>query len=361
LVWARLLRQGQCDQQEQEEGFAVIERSAEAQTQLLDDLLDVSRIASGKTRLTVEETDLVAVVRQAIEGILPTAKAKGVEINTSFAQDIRPIEADPDRLRQVVGNLLNNAVKFTPTGGRIETTLSQSDSWVELTVSDTGKGIEPDFLPRVFTAFSQADASTTRSFGGLGLGLAICKELVELHGGTIHAESVGPDKGATFTVRLPLAGTGHSGRGASRKEVSEPLAADGIDGARVLLVEDENETREVLSKLLSKNGAQVLAVDTAAKAMQEFEKSRPDLIVSDIGLPGVDGYHMLQQIRSLEMERGEPPTPAIALTAFAGRKDRRMARESGFHKHIAKPVSPAVLLAAISTLLADKNRALGGD
>jgi PAS domain S-box-containing protein len=361
LVWARLLRQTPPAQDELTEGLEVIERSAEAQTQLLDDLLDTSRIASGKIRLERDDTDLVAVVRLAVDSVTPLAKSKGVEVKSQLAGDIGMIDADADRLRQVVGNLLNNAIKFTPSGGHIVVDVSKDGGWIELSVTDTGKGIEPDFLPSVFTAFSQADASSTRSFGGLGLGLAISKELVELHGGTIHAESAGRDKGARFVVRLPLNGSNDRSNRKNKTASIESASTDHIDGASILLVEDEPQTREALKKLLAKTGAQVVAVGTAAEAMKAFEKSRAGIIVSDIGLPQEDGHQLLQRIRSLEMERGEPPTPAIALTAFASSKDRRRARDSGYHKHIAKPVSPAVLLAAIGTLLAEKDRAVSGD
>jgi two-component system CheB/CheR fusion protein len=359
LLWARMLREKSCDEAERDEGLQVIERGAEAQKQLLDDLLDVSRIAAGKVRLEREETNMLEVVKLAIESARPVAKAKEVRLKSELAADIGMIDADANRLRQVVGNLLNNAIKFTSSGGLVEVRLNKSDHWIELSVSDTGVGIEPEFLPRVFTAFSQADASSTRAFGGLGLGLAISKELVELHGGTIHAESGGPGQGATFVVRLPVAGSGGDFSRPRRRSTDEE-AVQSIAGARVLLVEDEPQTRDALEKLMRKNGADVTAVGTTADALAAFENARPDIIISDIGLPHEDGYHLLQRIRSLEMERHEPPTPSIALTAFAGRKDRRMARDSGYHKHIAKPVSPAVLLAAVSTLLADRERAVNG-
>jgi signal transduction histidine kinase/CheY-like chemotaxis protein len=361
LVWARLLRENRCDADEQKEGIEVIERSAEAQTQLLDDLLDTSRIASGKVRLERSETNFRDVVQLAIEGAAPLAKKKGVAINAELAKDCCVIDADPDRLRQVVGNLLNNAIKFTPSGGRIDVKLSRHDKWIELVVKDTGRGIEPDFLHRVFTAFSQADSSTTRSFGGLGLGFAISKELVELHGGTIHAESDGPDHGATFVVRLPSDATNKPGARKFRKDSTNLAGLEAINGAHILLVEDESQTRDALAKLLGKGGAKITAVGTAADAMQAFEKSQPDIIISDIGLPEEDGDQLLQRIRSLELERNEPPTPTIALTAFAASKDRRMAREAGYHKHIAKPVTPAVLIAAVTTLMAEKERATGGE
>jgi two-component system CheB/CheR fusion protein len=236
LVWAKMLREKKCDPAELEEGLEVIERSAEAQTQLLDDLLDTSRIASGKVRLERSETDLLDVVKLALDGVAILAKKKDVVIKADLAKDIGIIDADADRLRQVVGNLLNNAIKFTPSGGRIDVKLTKDKDWIELIVKDTGKGIEADFLPRVFTAFSQADASSTRSFGGLGLGLAISKELVELHGGTIHAESEGVDHGATFVVRLPADGAGQTSQRKAKKATSDLASLESIDGAHILLV-----------------------------------------------------------------------------------------------------------------------------
>jgi signal transduction histidine kinase/ActR/RegA family two-component response regulator len=358
LVWARMLLASKYDPKEQIEGLKVIAKSAEAQTQLLDDLLDTSRIASGKVRLELTETDMLEVVKLAVDATTPLAKSKGVDLRPHLPNDIGLMEADPDRLRQVVGNLLNNAVKFTPAGGRVDVRLSQDDKWIELTVADTGKGIDAEFLPSVFTAFSQADASSTRSFGGLGLGLAISKELVELHGGTIHAMSEGSDKGATFVVRLPLKGSERTARAKTKRDSVGFTNLNAMRGRYVLVVEDEELMRDALYKLLTNNHAKVIAVGTAWEAMVAFEKSRPDIIVSDIGLPKEDGYQLLQRIRTLEMERNEPPTPAIALTAFASNKDRRTAREVGFHKHVAKPVAPAALIAAIATLLADKERAI---
>jgi two-component system CheB/CheR fusion protein len=359
LVWAKMLRQDLVDPSERQEGFEVIERSAEAQKQLLDDLLDTSRIATGKVRLERTDTDLCALVRAAVDEIMPQAEAKKVRVRSELAKDIGIVYADPHRLRQVAANLLGNAVKFTPEEGRIHVRLARTDSWVELSVADSGQGIEPDFLPRVFTAFSQAETSSTRAFGGLGLGLAISKELVELHGGTIHAESAGRGQGATFFVRLPLLASPPQPPRKDKKQEDEP-AANAIDGANVLWVEDEPQTRDALVRLLSKMGANVTAVATAAEGFAAFEKQRPDIIVSDIGLPEEDDYHLLQRVRSLELERNEPATPAIALTAFAANKDRRNAREAGYHKHLAKPAAPAALVAAISTLLEEKKRAENG-
>jgi signal transduction histidine kinase/ActR/RegA family two-component response regulator len=358
LVWARMLLASKYDPKEQIDGLKVIAKSAEAQTQLLDDLLDTSRIASGKVRLELTKTDILEVVKLAVDATTPLAKSKGVDLRPHLPNDIGLIGADPDRLRQVVGNLLNNAVKFTPAGGRVDVRLSHDDKWIELTVADTGKGIDAEFLPSVFTAFSQADASSTRSFGGLGLGLAISKELVELHGGTIHAMSEGSDKGATFVVRLPLNGSERTAGAKANQDSVELPNRNPMRGRNVLLVEDEENMRDALYRLLTNGHAKVTAVATAWEAMEAFEKSRPDIIVSDIGLPKENGYQLLQRIRTLEMERDEPPTPAIALTAFASEKDRRTAREAGFHKHVAKPFAPAALIAAISTVLADKEIAV---
>jgi CheY-like chemotaxis protein len=227
-------------------------------------------------------------------------------------------------------------------------------------VTDTGQGIDSEFLPRIFSPFSQADGSTTRSQGGLGLGLAICKELVELHGGTIHAESAGLGAGARFVVRLPIFAAPHQVERSRNTSPGESASNDLLQGARILLVEDEPQTRLVLCKLLSKAGVSVTDTGTAAEGMKAFLDLQPDVIISDIGLPEENGYQLMQQIRSWEMENEYPATPAIALTAFAAAKDRHHARESGFHKHIAKPVTPATLLAAVSTLLAEKRRANNG-
>jgi signal transduction histidine kinase/ActR/RegA family two-component response regulator len=360
LVWAKMLREDMCEPTERAEGLEVIERSAESQKQLLDDLLDVSRIASGKTRLERTETDVQGVIRLAVDSIMPMAKSKQVSIKTDLAKNVGPISADPDRLRQVVGNLVNNAVKFTPSGGEVNVRLVTEGDWLVISVADTGKGIEPDFLPHVFTAFSQADVSSTRSFGGLGLGLAISKELVELHGGSIYAESAGAGQGATFVVRLPARPARDERSPQARKGVQPESAPARLAGARVLLVEDEQQTREAIEKLLVKNGAKISTVATAADGLAAYENYPPDVIISDIGLPGEDGYSLMQRIRSLEIERQQPPTPAIALTAFASSKDRRKARESGFHTHLAKPVTAGALLAAVATLLEDKEQADNG-
>ena len=250
-----------------------------------------------------------------------------------------------------------NAVKFTPSGGRVRVELSRRGELAELRVIDTGQGIDPEFLPHVFTPFSQAEPGARRSHGGLGLGLAICQELVDLHGGTIHAESPGRGQGATFIVRLPLSSIDPLRIYHSRKPAAEPTNLDGVHGAHILLVEDERQTCEVLRKVLGKSGAKVTATSTAAEASAALETARPDIIISDIVLPEEDGYHLLQRIRSRETERNEPPIPAIALTAFAGRNDRRQAREAGFHLHLAKPVDSTTLINAVARLLAESRSA----
>jgi len=350
LLWAKMLSEDLCDDAEREEGLQVIERSADAQRQLLDDLLDTSRIASGKVRLERVPTDLLPIVRMAIESIAPSAQEKGIRIESHLATNLDRVSADPNRLRQVVTNLLTNAIKFTPGGGKVEIELSQTDFWIELRVKDTGQGIEAGFLPNVFTPFSQAETSSTRSFGGLGLGLSICRELVELHGGTIRAESRGAGQGAAFTVRLPLP---HEDELVEQHHQSQTMSPSlgTIADVTVLLVEDEPQTRDALTKLLTKGGAHVTAVTTAKKALASYQYSQPDIIVSDIALPEEDGYHLMQTIRTIEREQERPPTPAVALTAFAGANDYKRAREAGFHQHLAKPVDPAVLIASISDLL----------
>jgi two-component system CheB/CheR fusion protein len=354
LVWSKMLREQLCDESEREEGLEIIEKSAEAQKQLLDDMLDTARIAAGKVRLERADVDVRSVVQQAIDAIMPVAKEKEVVLRANLANDIGQIYADADRLSQVVSNLLANAVKFTPSGGWVDVNLHKSDTAVELVVADTGQGIDPDFLPRIFTPFAQGDSSTPRSLGGLGLGLAIARDLVELHGGTIQAQSEGSGKGSKFIVRLPLFVSPQPAANNRTAAASDSTNREAIRGANVLLVEDEPQTRDALVKLLSKAGAQVKGVATAAEGMAAFRDSRPDLIISDIALPEESGYQLMQYIRSAEMERNLPATPAIALTALAAAKDRHQARESGFHKHIAKPVTPAALLAAVSTLLSEK-------
>jgi len=359
LMWAEMLQEGVLGHDETREGLRVIERSAMAQAQLLDDLLEFTRTASGKLRLEKSKVQLATVVGMAVEALLPMALHRGLTLQTELRVEGDSIYADPDRLRQVVTNLLTNAIKFTPSGGRVTVELTKVDHSAEIRVADTGQGIDPAFLPHIFTPFSQADFSMTRSYGGLGLGLAISKELVELHGGTIEARSEGPSRGATFIVRLPLPLPGEIRAPESEGEATAEPEAYAIVGARILLVEDELSTQDALARMLGNYGAEVTAVEAADAAMEAFERLRPEIIISDVGLPREDGYQLMQRIRTMETERGLPATPAIALSAFAGSKHQRQARESGFNEHIAKPTKVAPLVEAIARLLAEARRGRG--
>jgi PAS domain S-box-containing protein len=370
LIWSKLLQRHADPLPEYAEGLDAITRSAEAQKQLIDDLLDTSRITAGKLRLDMRLVDLAPLVRSAVESVRPTAEAKGVTVAMDMASDVGVMRADPDRLRQVVWNLLTNAVKFTPDdSGRVDVSLRRRGRAVEIRVSDNGKGIDPEFLPHVFEPFRQAESTTTRVHGGLGLGLAICKQLVEQHGGTIMVESRGLDHGATFIVRLPLpqvrashpangpAGTGPAGGVGTiaGPAGAEPLTAWGegtLRGARVLLVEDESETRAALLRLLMEAGADVTAVPSAAAAMEAFDRLPPHLLVSDIGMPGEDGYSLIRRIRASKGAHGR--VPAVALTAFARVEDRDQALAAGFDRHLGKPVEPGQLLATLCELLGEQ-------
>jgi PAS domain S-box-containing protein len=350
LIWSKLLRDAGVTSPNLAEGLEAIERSAEAQKQLIDDLLDSSRITSGKLRLEMQATDLVPLVREAVEAIVPTADARELILETDFGDNIGVVTADPDRIRQIVWNLLTNAVKFTPRGGRIDVGLWRRDGGITIRVADTGRGIDPAFLPHMFERFRQADPAMTRTSGGLGLGLSIVKQLVELHGGTIMAESNGAGQGAVFTVRLPLRALGR-GRSAARaaRIVEKPLPTD-LSGVKVLLVEDQQHTREAVRTLLRHAGAGVTAVGATAEALAAFESDRPDVIVCDIGLPDTDGYTLLRQVRAAEAAAKTPPAPAIALTAFAREQDREAALAAGFDTFVTKPFEPDILLGLLAKL-----------
>ena len=358
LIWSKLLRGSPSVNADNIEGLDAIMRSAEAQKQLIDDLLDTARITSGKLQLAMRETALMPLVQNAIEAIRPTAIAKDVEVIADLATDVGVVRADPDRLRQVIWNLLANAVKFTAEGGRVDVVLVRRGKSVEIRVTDNGKGIDPLFLPYVFEPFRQADASSTRTYGGLGLGLAICKQLVERHGGTITAASDGPGTGASFTVQLPLPklkqqavrASALTANAAGSLEVKASLA-----GTSVLLVEDEAETRAALLRFLTGAGAKVIAAESAAEAYALFEKGSPTLLLSDIGMAREDGYSLIQRIRRLEIKESRTPVPAVALTAFARDEDRDRALAAGFDKHVGKPVDPQHLLTVIRAAL-DKNQ-----
>ncbi len=346
LGWTVVLRAGTLDPPSMRRGLEVIERNARAQTQLIGDLLDVSRIITGKLRLEVRPLDISPVVEAGVDALRPTAEAKGIQLVVDVPKTAPVIEGDPDRLQQVVWNLVSNAVKFTPPGGRIEVRLRREDSCLALAVADNGKGIRPDFLPYVFERFRQADSTSTRAHGGLGLGLAIVRHLVELHGGTVQAESPGEGQGSTFAVRLPLA-TAVGGGAATRDEAAGRDVR--LDGVRVMVVEDEMDVRDFLRVSLVQYGAEVTTFATAAEAFEALSHDRPDVLVSDIGMPVEDGYEFIRRVRALGPDRGGQ-VPAAALTAYAHDEDGERVLSAGYQVHLKKPVQPEELAAVVATL-----------
>jgi CheY-like chemotaxis protein len=342
----RLLKGGQLDEGLRLRALESIDRNARAQAQLVDDLLDVSRIVTGQLRLETRLIDPAAIVTAALDAVRPAAALKRLDLQATLGASPRPIMADPDRLHQVLANLLGNALKFTPEGGRVHVGLAHAEDHVEITVRDTGQGIGPDFLPHVFDRFRQADMTTTKPHGGLGLGLAIVRHLVELHGGAVRAQSPGEGQGATFTVRLP-AGPAGTGSG----PVSRPAAAPArLDGIRVLLVEDEADSRDLLTVVLREAGGLVTGVRSAPEALEALARSVPDVLVSDIAMPEEDGFALIARVRKLPPERGGL-VPAVALTAYAGTETRVQTLAAGFETHVGKPVRPEDLIAAIAGLL----------
>jgi len=353
LGYAALLRYGRLDAQKVRQAADVIERNGKAQAQLIDDLLDTARIISGKLRLEVGPVNLVSVIEQAVQTIQPAADAKGISIKTNLPSEIGQITGDPIRLQQVAWNLLSNAVKFTPQGGRAEVRLERIDPHICIIVSDTGKGVSPDFLPYVFDRFRQSDASSARRYGGLGLGLALVKYLVELHGGTIEVASPGEDRGTTFKVTLPV------------RAVATPLTEFGgahvpfkssgeLAGMRLLVVDDEDDARELLETALTQFGADVVAVNSAAEAYRLITATPPqgrfDVLVTDIGMPDEDGHSLMRRVREWERARGAY-IPAVAVTAYGRSEDRVRALRAGFQMHVAKPVDPAELVIVIISLI----------
>jgi signal transduction histidine kinase/ActR/RegA family two-component response regulator len=353
LAWARMLRSGQLDPEATTRALDSIERNVKVQAQLIGDLLDVSRIISGKLRLDVQQVDVAPVVETAVESVRPTAEVKGVRLQMTIDPRAGLVSGDPDRLQQVVWNLLSNAIKFTPKEGQVQVQVSRVDSHIAITISDTGKGIGADFLPYVFDRFRQADSTITRSYGGLGLGLAIVRHLVELHGGHVHAESAGEGQGASFTVELPLAVV----QGAPSPGAIHPTASSGVPftpaptlvGVRVLVVDDEPDTLETLWAILSQCGAEVRTAGSAVEALGIMQEWPPSLLVADIGMPGEDGYALLRKVRELEADRGGT-VPALALTGYARVEDRVKVLAAGFQMHVAKPIEPAELVAVVANL-----------
>jgi PAS domain S-box-containing protein len=351
--WSQLLQKKAVDDDELIEGLAVIARNARAQTKLIEDLLDMSRIISGKLRLDVQQLDLSDVIDAAVLAILPAAQAKEIRIHKVLDSEAGAVAGDPNRLQQIIWNLLSNAVKFTPKGGKVQVILNRSNAHVELSVSDTGEGIPPEFVPYLFERFRQSDASTTRRHAGLGLGLAIVKHLVELHGGTVRVRSTGVGQGSTFTVLLPLQVapveefTDLRGESASLPRV-QPRDVK-LTGLRALVVDDEADARDLIRRLLEEAGALVVTAMSASEAFDRVQEEHPDVLVTDIGMPHEDGYSLVRRLRKLPTSEGGA-LPAIALTAFARAEDRTKALLSGFQAHVSKPVEPAELLAVVANV-----------
>lgn len=353
LGWSQLMATGTLSPEDLNQGLEAIERNARVQTQLIEDLLDMSRIISGKVRLDVQSTDLAKVVDQAVESLRPTAEAKQIQLRKIIDPNSGPVTGDPTRLQQIVWNLLSNAIKFTPKEGKVDVLLERVNSHVEITVHDTGIGIKPEFLPQVFERFRQADSSTTRSYGGLGLGLSIVKHLVELHGGTVRAESPGEGFGSTFIVALPLAPVRDRDQRqhpTSSRESTNRLGGISLSGIKILVVDDEMDARELLKRVLTQYQAEVLTATDADVGLKLLLSDSPDVILSDIGMPGKDGYQFLREVRKLPPEKGGK-TPAIALTAFARSEDRTRAMLAGYQVHVAKPIEPQELLATVGSLV----------
>ena len=356
LGWATILRSGGADQQDLFQGVETIERNARAQTQIIEDLLDMSRIISGKVRLDVQRIDVASVVQSALETARPAAEAKGIRLKGLADGVMAPVRGDQNRLLQIMWNLLSNAIKFTPKGGLIQVRLERVGSQIEMSVSDTGEGITPEFLPHVFDRFRQADASSTRRYGGLGLGLAIVKHLTELHGGSIRVESAGKGQGSTFTVSLPLTLARGELDSAIEPRQLEPAAppvmpdmSGSIAGLKVLVVDDESDSRELVRRLLEDCDADVTTAASASEALEQTRAKRPDLIISDIGMPGEDGYSLIRKVRALGPDHGGS-VPAIALTAYARSQDRMQSVLAGYQMHIPKPVEPAELITIVASL-----------
>jgi signal transduction histidine kinase/ActR/RegA family two-component response regulator len=355
LGWSRMLRMGKLDQETFARGLETIDRNAKSQAQLVEDLLDTSRIISGKLRLDVRPVELVTVIEAAMDSVRPAADARNIQIRKVLDPNAGSVSGDPERLQQVVWNLLSNAIKFTPKGGRVEIRLERVNSHVEIIVSDMGKGISADFLPHVFELFRQADSTISREHTGLGLGLAISRRIVEMHGGTIRADSPGENQGATFTVMIPPRSI-RSLETSSPERVHPSAAYDvqlnnlfALDGLRILAVDDQYDTLEMIKTVLTQCGAEVRTATTAGEAFETLQAWKPDLLISDIGMPGEDGFELIGRIRALKPEEGGT-TPAVALTAYSRVEDRMKTLSAGFQMHVPKPVEPAELATIIASL-----------
>ena len=347
LGWAQVLRRGTRDQADLHRGLQSIERNARAQAQLIEDLLDMSRITSDKVLLELQTIEPAAIIASAIDTLRPAADAKHISLNTAIADDAGTITGDPGRMQQIIWNLLSNALKFTPQGGKVDIDVRRDGARLAITVADNGVGIRADFLPHVFDRFRQADASTTRKHGGLGLGLAIVKHLVEQHGGTVTASSAGEMQGASFSVRLPLSMPAAAGHRTGR---AAPALCD-LRGIKVLLVDDEADARELTERILRDSHAEVHCAASAEQALLLLPSVQPHVLVSDLGMPGADGFDLLAQLRARPPEQGGA-LPALALTALSRPQDRQRALDCGFQAYLSKPLDPLALLAAVAQLAA---------
>ncbi|MGH9442727.1 MAG: response regulator [Thermoanaerobaculia bacterium] len=368
LGWARVLKGGAIDPRRHAHGLEVIERNVNAQAKLIEDLLEISRVSNSKVRLTARPMRVVAAVEAALDAMRPAIEAKGLLATLAVspeAAEADRISGDPDRLQQVFGNLVSNAIKFTRQGGRIDVCVERTDSRIEVSISDTGRGISPEFLEHVFDRFRQEDSSPTRSHGGLGIGLAIVRHLVDLHHGTVSASSAGIGKGSTFTVFLPLL---EEGREAPTPPRARELAgAVDLSGVRALIVDDDHDSREVVAEILGVAGVEVRSASTLREALELLGRERFDVLVSDIAMPEGDGYDLIRKVRALPPEKGGA-IPAVALTAYVGREDRLRARREGFQTHVSKPIEPGELLSVLEKLTgarrdagATASRAEGGE
>jgi PAS domain S-box-containing protein len=357
LGWSKMMSDTRLDKNDQLRALETIQRNARIQAQLIDDILDVSRIISGKLKLKVRPLELSTIVESAVESVLPAAQAKEIRLQRVLDSGSSMISGDSNRLQQVIWNLLSNAVKFTPKGGRVQIRLERVNSHVEIIVTDTGIGISPKVLPFIFDRFRQADSATTRQHGGLGLGLAIVRHLVEMHGGSVEAESTGEGQGSTFTVRLPLIALRSIDVAPENVERVHPTEGKNVpfectpelEGLHILVVDDEEDGRALVTTVLEKCGAQVTAVNSAPAALQALSEIRADILISDIGMPDEDGYSLIKKIRALSAEQGGQ-IPAAALTAYARVEDRMRVLRSGFQIHLPKPVEPAELVAVVTSL-----------
>ncbi|HLM59320.1 MAG TPA: ATP-binding protein, partial [Pyrinomonadaceae bacterium] len=347
LGWTRILQDQKPDAQMTQYALDVIVKNARSQSRLIEDLLDIARLEKGKLRLEIHPTELIPIINAAVEVIKPTSEANGINLSQTLDRAADFITGDADRLRQVIENLLSNAVKFTPKGGNIEIRLERENNNAKIIISDTGQGISPQFLPQIFERFKQADPSTTRRHGGLGIGLSLARDLVELHGGTISAQSAGEGQGSTFVVTLPLRTIAPIKENSGKVEFMDSQGK--LSGFWILAVDDEADARELVSFMLQINGAKVTTANSAVEALDILKSTNgrlPDILLSDISMPNESGYALLEKIRALPAEHGGQ-IPAVALTAFSRPEDREAAFEAGFQKHLGKPVEPEDLISAI--------------